>query len=145
MSRRPTEVASTSSGMHDSLRDMFAQNLASVFREMLSSQEEPVEAPVVVPSPRRTRRPRSTPQRLRYGRGLDVSIEVPGRDGPVMLTGRAADVYRRFRPSLIGLPESIPIREKIHVWGRDWIVKDSGLGDFLGLFACEDIVVRGGG
>lgn len=72
-----------------------------------------------------------------------TSIEVPGRLGTSLLTGKAAKVYREFDPTIFSFPHEIPVNQEVEIWGRRWIVKETslGLGCGLGVYACEDIHV----
>lgn len=70
-------------------------------------------------------------------------ICIEGRFGPSYLTGRAADVWKDFSPTLFKFPDHIPLDEPVEIWGRPWIVKASSIGDDIGygLYTLEDIVV----
>lgn len=70
-------------------------------------------------------------------------IEVDGRLGKALVTGKAAEVLKTWSPSVFCFPPMIPIKEEIVIGGRRWIVKDTTLGMGLGygLFACEAIDV----
>ncbi len=81
--------------------------------------------------------------RIALGTEEESGFVVVGRFGRSFLSGRDAEVYKDWDPSILCLPLFIPINKEVEVWGRRWIVKPSSLGEDvgLGLFALEDIVV----
>lgn len=113
--------------------------LATALMQLPSVPDEPAPNP----TPRRTRS-RAIRKPHRRSTEEDEGLEVPGRLGASLLTGKAIDVYKDFSPSIFSFPPEIPIDEEISVWGRRWIVKDTSLPrcSGKGVFACEDIHVE---
>ena len=96
--------------------------------------------------PRARRSPRVTRSRAHVRsaelRQNDI-VMVPSRFGEFPLARRLADSLKEFHASHWCVPSHIPVEEKVKVWGRKWIVKQSSLHPSvgLGLFACEDILL----
>ena len=97
------------------------------------------------PSTRQKRRLRPRTEQDSYRRSaLEKDyIEVDGRMGKSIITGKAIEVFRHWSPTVYNLPSVIPLKEEVVIGGRRWIVKETTLGAGVGygLFACEDIPV----
>lgn len=69
------------------------------------------------------------------------NLEVSSKHGISFLTGKAFARYIELSPSTFKLPGSIPIKEVVKVLRRPWMVRESSLGEGIGLevFGLEDI------
>jgi len=69
---------------------------------------------------------------------------VKGRWGMCEFNGKCANTIQSWNPVVLGLLDSLPYDEEVVVWGRQWIVKTSTLGERhgYGVYACEDIIVE---
>ena len=86
-------------------------------------------------------RQRSKAQRPSEGHARTI---VEGRWGMCEFTGKCANIIQSWNPVVLGLLDSLPYDEEVVVWGRQWIVKTSTLGERhgYGVYACEDIIVE---
>lgn len=83
-----------------------------------------------------------TSGRARRDVSASDTIVIPGRRGPISLTGQPAKVYTSCDSSLYGVPWVIPLHCPVEIWRRRWIVKESTLPNSgLGVFALDRIEV----
>ncbi len=69
---------------------------------------------------------------------------VKGRWGMCEFTGKCANIIQSWNRAVLVLLDSLPYDEEVMVWGRQWIIKTSTLGERhgYGIYVCEDIIIE---
>jgi hypothetical protein len=59
-------------------------------------------------------------------------------------TGKCANIIQSWNRAVLVLLDSLPYDEEVMVWGRQWIIKTSTLGERhgYGIYVCEDIIIE---